>query len=1004
MSTATSSSAPDLPAQWTALSDDELSLTHVDSLLKPIRDELWVSAACVDRILDDANVQRVLLDLGVERTSAAAQRAHSAATHVSKVAGEDDDEDQDSQEATDGSRERARHTSLVSYFSDEPVDAQLCRIRTVLLERLDRLNTWVEICKEAPMEDEEDEEVLDAEWEDDPWADSAPPNAAPQSKPGKPPVSLSALLTSSLKETACVLAHQEHIAALRILVQRHGLTLWPFRFAILDCIPEFALASEYRDLLPSCDPSLGTESRPQTKPWREQTDFTEASECRRALEECGVALSLSPAGSQPTQLVPAPAPQSSSELLKWYLRRIDDILLSTGLVDAALALVQHAAAQGLPGLDEVGEELSLIARLVYDAPQGEESASEDWSLERWRSMGPADVMRAYLAYSKEDTIASDIHTLVMPFLYVLESRAERAGQPDPSLITRLIYDYILNAPLDIVAAIFEASKPTLPQVQRVIRDDEDMARLALARLYGSESLSDWPTMSRIFECLPAWETPEENEDETDETDTTIASLGSFVTPSTSRPRVTPSDLLLFFKPLPITSLSRALDVLDVHLESGEILARWSVPAPLRWFLQSNSSMAEQRSRANRMARRSNASGDKLDTLEDWEWLLEDMLKLTGSGEPGSKSAFCLLSRDDVVRIFFSGLLSTGNFDIAKKLLHSQNVQLSLNAQVIEEICLSCSQEFYDNATSGNYHFGDMKMAYDCLDVAPQTDRIAHEKEFIEATSRLCSFNLMSRPGIPISPIEIRLTKDRLSLVSRVLSSNNDAYKHTEVILDLVHKLGFRSDIVAEVKTLAMLAETALQMDDFARAYETSETMVNTVLLLRSSNPLGSEDPSIQEASEVCWLTCFQLGRHPEFPDKLPDILTAWRALEEEDIVERRETLASRKLGARRVSHGASRRRTAVTGAEAVASLASRLQNMQMHIPASPNAAAFANKAFSVAANIPFSLGGRGRTFLSEDSDRSRSGSRTRPDSAHVSEQASRVLQKGIGWLLGAEDE
>ena len=281
---------------------------------------------------------------------------------------------------------------------------------------------------------------------------------------------------------------------------------------------------------------------------------------------------------------------------------------------------------------------------------------------------------------------------------------------------------------------------------------------------------------------------------------------------------------------------------------------------------------------------------------------------------------------------------------------------------------------------------------------------------------------MSRPGIPISPIEIRLTKDRLSLVSRVLSSSPDAYKHTEVILDLVHKLGFRNDIVAEVKTLAMLAETALQMDDFARAYETSETMVNTVLLLRSSNPLGSEDPSIQEASEVCWLTCFQLGRHPEFPDvqkklallgralefcppeKLPDILTAWRVLEEEDIAERRETLASRKLGARRVSHGASRRRTAVTGAEAVASLASRLQNMQMHIPASPNAAAFANKAFSVAANIPFSLGGRGRTFLSEDSDRSRSGSRTRPDSGHVSEQASRVLQKGIGWLLGAEDE
>ena len=149
--------------------------------------------------------------------------------------------------------------------------------------------------------------------------------------------------------------------------------------------------------------------------------------------------------------------------------------------------------------------------------------------------------------------------------------------------------------------IFEASKPTLSLGQRVIKDDEDMARLALACLYGSESLDEWPTMSRIFECLPAWDTPEEDEGEADETDTTIASLGDFVTPSTIRPRATPSDLLLFFKPLPTTSLSRALDVLDVHLESGEILARWSVPAPLRWFLQSNASIAEQRSRANHMA-------------------------------------------------------------------------------------------------------------------------------------------------------------------------------------------------------------------------------------------------------------------------------------------------------------------------------------------------------------------------------------------------------------------
>lgn len=52
------------------------------------------------------------------------------------------------------------------------------------------------------------------------------------------------------------------------------------------------------------------------------------------------------------------------------------------------------------------------------------------------------------------------------------------------------------------------------------------------------------------------------------------------------------------------------------------------------------------------------------------------------------------------------------FDIAKRLLRSSSISVSLEPSVIEDICLTCSQEFYDNASSGNYHFGDMKLAYD----------------------------------------------------------------------------------------------------------------------------------------------------------------------------------------------------------------------------------------------------------------------------------------------------
>ncbi|KAF7310800.1 Sec39 domain-containing protein [Mycena chlorophos] len=936
---------------WIELADDDLTADGVRDVLGPVKDDVWVAAACADRVTDDTTVQRVLLELGLERTAAAVTRAQAA--------------------AADG------NDALLAYFHDLPADSRLCSIRALLLRRLDRLNTFVELCKAAPADTQNPE---DAWEEDDPWAESAEPQLA------DPPIPLSTFLTDTLIRSTCLLASHRWFAAVKLVFDRHAVELWPYRFGVLESIPEHANPLSYRDLLPAVDASTGTERLFDSSPWRSEPDWTESEDALAVLE-------LSP--EPHVDIAPRPDAAAADQLANWYKSHIDLIISTTGMVDVALALVQHAASQGVPSLDEVGEDLSLLSRLIYDAIQGENDPDFDWTLERWRALEPLAVVKAYLQYSTPDTVAKDIWRLVMPYLFVVESRAERAGQPNPELRTSVLYDYILGIPLQMAASIFEASKPILPKAQRIIQNDEDMARLALSCLYGSSSLAEWTVMSSIFECLPAWDINKDDNDE-DAVDTTLVSLGSFVTPSTTRPHCTASDLFIFFRPLPLTSLSRALDILDVHLESGEILSRWSVPAPLRWFLQSNSDVQEQRAWANRMARRAGGAEDKLVSLEDWEWLLEDMLKLTAQGENGLRGAFGLLSQDEALKIFLGGLLSTGNFGIAKALLRSRNTKLSLSAQSIEDLCLTCSRELYDNASSGNYTFGEMKLAFECLDVPPPSERLKREKEFIEATSRLSSFNITSSRGTPLTPIEIRLTKDRLSLVSRVLSSNNDAYKHTEVILDLVRKLGFGGNVVAEVKTLAMLADTALQAEDFERAYGTSQQMVDTVLNLRSSHP-DIDSSTVQEASEVCWVACFQLGRQPEFddidkklsllgralelcpPEQLHDVLAAWRRLESEDIEARNERLASNDT-----SKHVKRRKTG----NIAPSLRERLQ--EFHLPSpqllnTPDAAALASRTFrSVAANFPFSVSGSGRAAQEEERGNSR------------------LLSKGIGWLIGAD--
>ena len=629
--------------RWQNIQDQDITSQDIQNVLSTVDDDLWIVAACVDRLVNSVDTQRSLLELGIARTSSAVRRAQ-AVPHVP---------------APDADPLPGHNQGVTMYFNDAPDDAQLCRMRAVLLHRSDRLSSFVQICKDLLTE--ENSADIDEEWEDDPWAEDGEASPlSPRHRPADPPLPLTDFLVGDMVEVACFLASQQQFSALRTLMLYHSAILWPSRFAILDSIPSHAHPSEYREILPAYDVGHGVEQIPIFNAWRTEQDWVETPEVATALKASQAVshmeLDLHQSKGDVTACTDTLGPK---DLTAWYMRRVDVIISSTGILDIALATIQHGASQGIPDLDELGEELSLLSRLVYDSPQPlEPQDSQDWTLARWRSMGPTEVVNAYLAHSSSETVARDIARLVMPYLFVLEARAERSGNPDPDLPTRLLYDYILSAPLPLVAAIFEASKATLPVAHRVIRDDEDVARLALACLYGSDSRTDWSIMSTIFECLPAWEITPETEDEEDETDATIVSLGSFVAPSTTRSQCSPSELMLFFKPLPLVSLSRALDILDVHLESGEILSRWTVGAPLRWFLQSANDAGEQRARANRMARRTGDSSE-LNGKDEWEWLLEDMLKLCGSSEAGLKSAFGLLSREEVSSIFFAGLLSSG---------------------------------------------------------------------------------------------------------------------------------------------------------------------------------------------------------------------------------------------------------------------------------------------------------------------------------------------------------
>ncbi|BGP21456.1 hypothetical protein Rt10032_c01g0165 [Rhodotorula toruloides] len=750
---------------------------------------------------------------------------------------------------------------------------------------------------------------------------------------------LSQFLSTPLPLVALTLATTSHLPELHLLLSLHARSLWAYRTQVLECIPGWVDPAEYADLLPAVKANGGIERMwEDVLPWREEQDWSE-----RVLE---LVQPASPATKLPEYF-------SAAEVAAWYLSRVSN-LVECGYIDSALALAQHAAARGVEvpagqmrgGLNEVGEELTLLAKAVYERPSRGDDAAEDWTLERWRALSPKQVIETYTSTSTPTTIAQTLRSLVLPYLFVLESRLERRGEANPAeTTTRLLYDYILTLPLSssglpLLLPIFEASKPTLPVSQRIVKSDADLARLAVAVLYGSgkqgATQEGAAIMSKIFECLPAFDgstsTASEGKD-ADLFDLASASTADFARPagpaSTAPPPPSPSPSVFFtsLSLAPPSALSARLDTLDLHLSQLEALLRYHC-APstgLYWFLSSYRSEIAQRNWATRLARTAASYGTGPDgdeggfeSADMWLELMEFMAEATGVAgdeaggsdkeriEKGLGRLFWKLGREEALQIFFGGLLGAGRFTLARSLFEPSSTSPLLEPQAVEDLVISASREFYDNAEEGNLHSGDMKMAFDCLSAAPQqTPRIRSERAFIEATSRLCSFRLDSRPGIPLTPIELRHATDRLIYVSRLLSSNDSVYRHPEMVLELVRKLGYPEGGKEESRTLAMLSDAAVQAGDWSRASEMCDRAVKVVEALRKKTSRPAKDGQEErqrdadEAAEYAWKACFQLGKQEGWrdsqkrlqalgqaltlcpPERIQDILPTWTALERE---------------------------------------------------------------------------------------------------------------------------
>ncbi|KAI8353047.1 secretory pathway protein Sec39-domain-containing protein [Mortierella sp. GBAus27b] len=575
---------------------------------------------------------------------------------------------------------------------------------------------------------------------------------------------------------------------------------------------------------------------------------------------------------------PLPFPASGETLSQWYIDRALEIDRNTGQILEERRLIQCGVDNHIPQLEAISEDVEILCKLIYGSkpdsrnPQAKANWVEkimDLSLEQFSVMNPMEVVQLCLAMSDEFTIVQDIRRLVLPYLTVVIPRRWQRNDPmhrpgmglpegqDPHNPMSYLYAYLLSQSpnhLSWVGAVVQASKPVFEVEERIISNDMDLSWLTMSCMYGCRTFEDWKVMSDMIVCLPMFEQTEEVDEAVDKIrraqlrkDIFVPSSNDHSTSSAAhdRPRI-PQQLdplnmyPAFVKYAPTKGLMQhALDTLEQHLTAAETLARYDLPVLLSWFLENSDSENSQLQMVIKMARLASGGpermGERFESEDEWMLLLEDLIRLRG-GEKGG-GVFGLVSEQDIYKEYLAGVLSCGKFGLAKAVLFPPGLLPPIRLATAEKLVIDCSNEMYNNATSGNRHQGLMKMSYDCLKVLPETTNIRKEMDLIEATNFMTSTYNLTAPGTntTILPIQIRATENRLTLVRRLVMTQENAYRDHADMLELAIKvtgIGQKKSLrqLVEIQVVSMLIEAALNDRNYVFALNQSERLMELLKL------------------------------------------------------------------------------------------------------------------------------------------------------------------------------
>ena len=281
------------------------------------------------------------------------------------------------------------------------------------------------------------------------------------------------------------------------------------------------------------------------------------------------------------------------------------------------------------------------------------------------------------------------------------------------------------------------------------------------------------------------------------------------------------------------------------------------------------------------------------TKESWPSIRRQMLwlrhwELHQGTEDEPRGVFGRIARVKFETELLRAMLDGGAYSVAED-VYCRVAEWPLPKADLEDTVLNAALSSYDASGSCSSRDSSLKASYGMVErfskYFSDSRRFAQIQALHSATQAISTYNLTLQQGILLRPVNIRVSKDPTSLISKILSQSQGSYAHLDPYLlgignDLVRagisyqnpeytlspaaKASVEDETITTRRMITKMAiEAALKADDFDTAYSMITTGHLSSDVSRPQDAVGWKVSIPQD--DISWRAVLGAGRDPITP-------------------------------------------------------------------------------------------------------------------------------------------